>query len=165
MMRFMQTIKHDPDNGQWGDCYRTAIGCLLDLPPDQVPHFCDGAAPNWNTARDQWLRDNSLMVVHLGIAAATLTEALEITATYAPDQQLTPGVTLKSHYLLTGLSGRGVNHSVVALGCNIVHNPAAHWYGDDDTLLGPCPETDSWEMEYIVGLPPISVYGESEYDD
>ena len=37
-----QLIKHDPENGQWGDCGRTAIACLLDLHPSDVPHFWEG---------------------------------------------------------------------------------------------------------------------------
>lgn len=152
MKHFDQTIKHDPDNGQWGDCYRTALGCLLDMPPWAVPHFCDGADPDWAKARDLWLDDNLLMVVYLNITADTLDQVLEIADSYVPTG---------CHYILTGLSGRDVNHSVIALARTIVHNPAAHWHGGDDTLIGPCPETGSWEMEYIVGKPPMSVYNES----
>ena len=39
-----QTIKHDPDNGHFGDCYRTCIACLLNChSPADVPHFADPA--------------------------------------------------------------------------------------------------------------------------
>lgn len=38
-----QLIKHDPENGFWGDCYRTCIACLLGIDAADVPHFCDDA--------------------------------------------------------------------------------------------------------------------------
>ena len=34
-----QTVKHDPENGLYGDCYRACVACLLNLEVDQVPHF------------------------------------------------------------------------------------------------------------------------------
>lgn len=34
-----QSIMHDPDNGQHGDCMRAVLASLLDLPIGSVPHF------------------------------------------------------------------------------------------------------------------------------
>ena len=39
MKFYKQLHKHDPDNGVWGDCHRTAIGCLLDIEPELIPNF------------------------------------------------------------------------------------------------------------------------------
>ena len=38
---YKQLNEHNPDEGVYGDCYRTAIGCLLNIPPEFVPHFCE----------------------------------------------------------------------------------------------------------------------------
>ena len=37
-----QKFKHDPANGSYGDCFRTALACILDLDRDEVPHFNEG---------------------------------------------------------------------------------------------------------------------------
>ncbi len=64
-----------------GDCYRTAIACLLGCStPDEVPHFtelaewCTGPHLGWHAHRlaRQWLRETSdmdLMFVPAGLAA------------------------------------------------------------------------------------------------
>ncbi len=41
MIPLMQRNHHDPANGIYGDCHRAAIASLLELPMDDVPHFCD----------------------------------------------------------------------------------------------------------------------------
>ena len=43
-----QLHKHDPANGVYGDCGRTAIACLLDLHPS--PHFWNGEKADNPTA-------------------------------------------------------------------------------------------------------------------
>ena len=57
-----QLYRHDPENGVWGDCYRTAWACLLDLEPEDVPHFCEGFTDDGAaTAKlDAWLRERGL---------------------------------------------------------------------------------------------------------
>jgi hypothetical protein len=52
-------VLHDPDNGRYGDCWRTAIACLMGLPdPTEVPHFVaddlTGGEHYW-TATNRWL--------------------------------------------------------------------------------------------------------------
>ena len=40
MIFHSQLIKHDPDNGQWGDCFRTCIACIFNVHNvTDVPHF------------------------------------------------------------------------------------------------------------------------------
>ena len=39
MIRRRQLFRHEPHNVIYGDCHRTAIACLLDMEPWQVPHF------------------------------------------------------------------------------------------------------------------------------
>lgn len=61
MIRHAQTILADPErgdghdaNGVPGDCYRTAIACLLDLPVLDVPHFV--AMEDWWGETQAFLR-------------------------------------------------------------------------------------------------------------
>ncbi len=38
MKNLKQIVKHDPDNDQYGDCYRSAIACILDYDSvEEVP--------------------------------------------------------------------------------------------------------------------------------
>ena len=39
MQPIKQTILHDPDNGQYGNCFQACIASLLEMPITQVPHF------------------------------------------------------------------------------------------------------------------------------
>ena len=41
-------VKHDPENGTYGDCLRAVVASILEIePPENVPHFfhdnCDGS--------------------------------------------------------------------------------------------------------------------------
>jgi len=38
-----QKFAHKPDEGVFGDCFRTALAAILDLDRDDVPHFNEGA--------------------------------------------------------------------------------------------------------------------------
>jgi len=38
MKFYKQKYLHDPGNGVIGDCYRTAIGCILEIDPMELPH-------------------------------------------------------------------------------------------------------------------------------
>lgn len=37
--RQKQAFLHKPEEGVYGDCYRTCIACLLGIDRDAVPHF------------------------------------------------------------------------------------------------------------------------------
>jgi len=55
-MRFHKQLitNHNPESGIFGDCQRTAIACLLDKHPSDVPHF---ATPEtWNNGETFDLR-------------------------------------------------------------------------------------------------------------
>lgn len=34
-------VKHDPENGKYGDCVRACIASILELDAEKVPHFYD----------------------------------------------------------------------------------------------------------------------------
>jgi hypothetical protein len=37
-----QKFRHRPDEGEWGDCHRTALASIMGLDRDEVPHFGEG---------------------------------------------------------------------------------------------------------------------------
>ena len=117
MIKQKQLYKHDPENGVFGDCFRTAIACLLDLKPEQVPHpYQDGEVATLTALEmmDKWLAEtHDLKLVEI------------------PFEQPLPQVQLWArqslgplHYLLIGKSSNGTGHTVVCQHGEIVCDPA-----------------------------------------
>jgi hypothetical protein len=113
-----QKYRHDPDNGVFGDCYRTCLAMLLGLPRDDVPHYVTTMDPDaWKETvqpkYDSWLSDRGLIEVAIAYACDldTLLSLYEL-------------MNPKAHYMLTGKSGTGCNHVVVCRGGEIVCDPA-----------------------------------------
>lgn len=127
-----QLFRHRPDEGQIGDCWRTAIGCLLDKPPADVPHFTEGA---WNNTAEAnakaraWLATQGLSFVESAYAG-TLEGVMASVAANSPNV----------HYLLGGNSRTGVGHSVVACNEQIVWDPSI----DDAGIVGPMDDGYYW---------------------
>jgi hypothetical protein len=128
-----QRNRHDPANGVYGDCHRAAVATVLDLALDQVPHFGEGgpAAEEFGVRAREFRRSKGLV---------------PISAVYAPDSghllilhvvgTMNPGVP----YLLGGRSRNGVDHTVVCVGDEIVHDPSL----DDSGIVGPCGDGWYW---------------------
>lgn len=131
-----QLIKHDPDNGQYGDCYRTCIACILDMDASEVPNFCDQSQPDvpWSERQDRWLAE-------LGLAVATFAydgNTVDFNQVMVWTSKQSPYVPM----ILCGLSSIGVNHSVVVLAGNIVCDPSGNG------IVGPSQES-TWEISVI----------------
>lgn len=132
MQYHKQLVQHRPDIGQYGDCFRTALGCLLDMPPADVPHFHASPAsddilwPQINT----WLREAKGFGLYSVAYDCSLAQVLEMQRVLNPD----------IFYLLCGASPRGTNHQVIACGDKIVHDPASAGGG----LVGPCDDGYFW---------------------
>lgn len=111
-------VPGDSDERPVGDCYRTAIACLLGAPsPAEVPHFVDDLldvppswpdAPAWDVfaAARTWLRTNfelDLFPSNIGWAADGGTR------------------------FLAGVQSRrgSWGHVVVAMGRRVIHDPSA----------------------------------------
>ena len=156
MTPYHQTIQHDPDNGLYGDCYRTAIGCLLDEPPQSIPHFNDQNSEMWMVDSDAWLEHRGLLMVRLVTEAQDVADALAEGKVHVP---------YRMFYLIVGESPRGVGHNVIAREDRIVHDPSTYPEDPRGPLIGPHPDTGFFHIEYLVGTPPLSTYSTREIGD
>lgn len=112
MTPYLKLVPHDPANGQYGDCYRTALACLLDVDPSLVPHVM-GVDDNWRHTMRLWLATRDLWLVEFPVVAGNAKDALRKVGA------LNPGV----FYLLLGRSANGIGHCVVCNGEEMVHDP------------------------------------------
>jgi len=135
-----QLFRHKPEEGQIGDCYRTAIACLLDLEPVDVPHFYEDC---WYALRDvgrekadKWLHDGfGLQTFAFPMQTDSVELVLRCVATWNPHVR----------YLLSGTSPRGTTHVVVAEHDQIIHDPAI----DGGGLVGPAEDGLFWVEVFI----------------
>ena len=134
-----QIFRHDPDNGGWGDCYRTAWACLLDLEPKEVPHFCDQGRGDKESDRllKEWLAARGLTYFRVLFGGD-----LEVQKILDTVMLCNPG----TFALLSGESRNGTNHIVIIRDGEIVHDPAQ----DDSGITGPC---DNGYFEVMVPVP------------
>jgi hypothetical protein len=139
-MKFQkQAFRHDPENGIIGDCWRTAVACLLGIDRDSYPHLhVDGADLVELHRREMESR---------GIA----TIAVPILGTLSVDDALAVASTWSSHpFLFTGESRNGTNHVVVAHDGKIIHDPAI----DDSGIIGGIIEEPHYYIaEWLVRHP------------
>ena len=112
--------RHQPENGLYGDCFRTLIACLLDLPRDDVPNFAEGL-PAWTPEAQAecirraraWLAPERT-VWNFPIKASDLATVMGWTARHNPDCR---------YIVCGGTRWKGVNHAVAAWGDRIEWNP------------------------------------------
>ncbi len=118
-----QTILHDPITGSMGDCWRTSIACLLDLPPQEVPHFALKGAREFLAATQEWLRRRGLALTDFDANAIS-----------------------DGYHLLVGPSPRNpqtVLHCVVGLDGRIAWDP-------HPSRAGLHGDSSNWHTAYIV---------------
>lgn len=141
MIERKQLFRHEPEKGVYGDCHRTAIACLLDLEPDQVPHFAEAFedAEKFNSLVDEWLESRGWCAVSTAYRSR-LEEVLRV------QQFINPGV----YYMLGGKSRTGCGHSVIACGGQIVWDPSL----DDSGIVAPF---DSDGLYWVTWLVPLSM--------
>lgn len=95
MINFLQTILHDPANGQIGNCFSTCIACLLSIDPDRVPVFC--AHDNWREETNRWLQQYGLFYQDFLLAGDARDEL----------------VKWWGYHIISGDSPRGTRHSII----------------------------------------------------
>lgn len=112
-------VKHDPENGTYGDCLRACVATMLGLQADDVPHFAhDGAiADIVNERMREFLATRGLAPwwshYDPDLSREELLETLSESG---------PGVA----FLLFGRTGDDGDHVIVCRDGKVVHDPA--WY-------------------------------------
>lgn len=135
-----QLFKHQPEIGIYGDCHRTAIACLLDLEPLDVPHFGEHFldVTKFNDAVKDYLASQGLAIFSLAFAGGvSLDQVLQFVAVHNPE----------TYYLVGGTSPRGFNHTVIAKGGELIHDP----HPDNTFLVAPC-EAGTENAAYWIDL-------------
>lgn len=139
-----QAFKHDPVNGVFGDCHRTAIAMILNMDRDEVPHFMDGVEVGlpeehekvvaMRKAIEDFLAARGLAEAHCALdGSLTLEKILELSLSW-----------FKGPVILGGTSTTGVNHSVVVFKGEI-YNPS------EAEIIGPCDDGYWWFTALAVG--------------
>jgi hypothetical protein len=107
------------------------LACILDLELDDVPNFGEhyGDIPAFFKAEKEFLTSQGLASIHIAYQG----DLENVLAAMAVNN---PNVI----YILGGVSARGFNHSVVACGGYILHDP----YEGGGGLVGPCTDSYYW---------------------
>jgi hypothetical protein len=120
-----QLIAHDPENGRYGDCFRTVLACQLDMHPAEFPHPFENGFVSDKAGIDfvnDYLATKGLVFVEIPfIGTLTLKEVLIHGKAYSRGNR----------YTLLGTSTTGTAHVVSCLEDKIEHNP------NGATLVGP----------------------------
>lgn len=134
MIRLHQTQFGKPR----GNCFATCLACILEIPLDDVPNFCEH--DNWRDETDKWLEPYGLFyqdIVLIGDARDELTQYW-------------------GYHVISGDGPRGLRHSVVGYRGKMVHDPHPDGGGvSGDIEYGLLIATDPAEIiksKYIKGL-------------
>lgn len=122
MNKVNQRIKHDPENGIYGDCMRASIASLLELQYEEVPHFY--------TVDSTEVFDKNIrkFLKSKGFALLTVWPVDFKNESHAVHGQT--GI----HHIISGNTIRGTYHATVGLDGVVVHDPHESKDGliDDD---------------------------------
>lgn len=141
-MKFhLQRIKHDPENGFYGDCHRAALASILGLEYEEIPHFMDNLGPDDGEAfnKNQYDFLKSLKLVPI-IFPIIFPEDNSLELVLAQLEIWNPNIP----YLLGGESASNCGHSVVCHRERIIWDPSPNRVG----IIGPMKDGFYW-ITYI----------------
>lgn len=146
MIRQHQLFRHDPENGTYGDCHRTAIACLLDLQPQDVPHFYQLKVDALNRGEDfSWRGEVERFLNSKGYTGVDITYTSSLNELFDYMSLVNP----RTLYLLGGTSMRGTNHTVICRGGGFEWDP----HPDSDFVIAPL-DNGLFEVTFLL---PISM--------
>jgi hypothetical protein len=120
-----QLFHHDPDNGIFGDCYRTCLANLFGMTPEEVPHFYRGREYDLEVAEaKEWLVARGFRLARVLFDGSARPQDV---------LYLFGANNLGLFYLFSGRSRTGCNHVVIARDDAIVHDPSL----TDAGIIGP----------------------------
>lgn len=134
-----QILLHDPDRGVQGDCFRTALACLLDLNPRDVPHFWGDPSRD---ADEVWREVDAWLTQNHGLRRWTAAYAGDLESLLEALKVQNPGIA----FLLCGASPRGTAHQVIACDGKIIHDPHPEGGG----LVGPVEDDGYFWVDVLV---------------
>lgn len=142
-----QMYKHDPENGVYGDCYRTCLATILGIARDKVPHYVSSTdkavwAIEIQPKYVEWLSDRGLQELDIPVTGLGLEQVLD----WQQSRSVFPVPSI-----LTGTSSGGCNHCVVVYDGKIEHDPSLN----DSGIIGPCDDGYYW----VSWLIPITKMG------
>lgn len=130
-----QLFHHKPEDGVFGDCYRSSIACLLDLKPEEVPHehrrFGEGEMRRF---MDAYLEGHGLALMFMAFDSDP-DHMMQVMAVANPGM----------YYLLSGTSRTGCNHVVIARDTDIVWDTSLTNAG----IVGRCDDGMTY-LEWLV---------------
>lgn len=144
LARQFQAFSHKPSDGVQGDCYRTAVACVLGVERDSVPHSHDELSGPENEAFiDAWLRPQGLRRIFIPVLGDDFKEVAN--AIYPRGG----GLPL----ILTGCGPRNVNHVIVVHGVDDFWCPTLGKVAAEVALIGPALPDNYFWAEWIVRDP------------
>lgn len=150
MIRHRQLFRHEPENGIYGDCHRTAIACLLDLQPQDVPHFYDlQVQATQRGEKYEWRSEVEKFLNAKGFTQADISYASTLDDLFAYMGAVNP----RTLYLLGGTSVRGANHTVICRGGGFEWDP----HPDSNFVNGPL-DNGFFEVTFLL---PISMLADA----
>lgn len=136
-----QLHRHRPDLGEYGDCLRTCIACLLDLSPEDVPHLHTPDDVEAATVLDRWLASGGReRLEHRPAMSPERFAPLQLVRVpFGGDQPMQAvldnfgGLNPGLRYMLVGTSRNGVAHVVICRDDAVVWDTSL----DDSGIVGP----------------------------
>lgn len=142
-----QRFLHRPEEGQMGDCFRIVLACLLDVDPEDVPHFMQ--APEDVPVAEIWRRVDEWLAEHHGLRYLCFPfDPGDLQTWLHGMDEGWPGL----RWELSGKSPRGTTHSVIVEGSKIIHDPHPEGGG----IVGPDEKSGHYFMGFML---PIAVHG------
>ncbi|WP_298751960.1 hypothetical protein [uncultured Arcobacter sp.] len=124
--KYKQLIPHGKSDEN-GDCFRTAVACLMNIPPEEVPHFCSKENTDWSGEFMSWLQSKGYTTVNLEWGE-WVEDCLKGT-----------------YHLLLGISPRfeGLFHEIVGYEGYPFHDPHP-----DNSMI--TDDTSKWQIKLII---------------
>lgn len=133
------SIKHDPENGSWGNCHSACIAMILGMDINDVPHFYKDGEDGDSNVQDKRVADflDAFGLIKFNVLFPGETLFQEILTTF---KNASPGVA----FILGGKSSSGCGHSVVCLDGEIFHDPTG------SGIVGPMDDGYFWVTVFSV---------------
>lgn len=139
---------HDPSNGVYGDCHRTAMAMLLGCDRDKIPNFGE-----YYEDMDKWNELVNSFMDSLGLFQADIAFTFDAGIPFEDAKDYMSKIARGNPFLMGGTSPNGTNHSI-AVDCDgEVFDPQ----GRTPALVGPCDDGYWWFTLFAVKPGTIAV--------